>query len=197
MVFSTYTKQRILYLRDQGHKASVKLLSEEHVRCTRVWIAYFLERFDKAGSINRCAGSGRPLRITVEIVLCIHLIVPLVYFGGWSSCFLSPQNEPAKSLTPRLICSTCTPKEMCSIHMYVSWASICPNSGCSLLCIHLEQLIASVCVRMWLLTSACVCVHACVLHVCIVAWYVPAVCVNMWVSAYVCARFCVCLCTED
>lgn len=107
MVFSTYTKQRILYLRDQGHKAPVKLLSEEHVRCTRVWIAYFLKRFDKAGSIKRCAGSGRPLRITAEIVLCIHLIVPLVCFGGWSSCFLSPQNEPAKFLTAQLTCSTC------------------------------------------------------------------------------------------
>jgi len=83
--------------------------------------------------------------------------------------FLVPKMSQQNSWHHSLHVVHVPPEEMCSIHMYASWASICPNSGCSLLCIHLEQLIASVCVRMWLLTSACVCVHACVLHVCIVA----------------------------
>ncbi len=65
MVYSTYTKQRILYLRDQGYKAPTitKLLREERIKCTRVGVVYFLKKFAKTGNLNRRAVSGWPSKI--------------------------------------------------------------------------------------------------------------------------------------
>ncbi len=69
MVYSSYTKQRILFFHEQGYKAPTiaKLLREERVRCTRVGVAYFLKKFAETGTISRRAGSGRPSKITTEI----------------------------------------------------------------------------------------------------------------------------------
>lgn len=69
MVYSAYTKQRILFYHQQGYKAPTiaKLLHEEGVRCTRVGVANFLRKFLLTGTIARCPGSGRPSKITSEV----------------------------------------------------------------------------------------------------------------------------------
>lgn len=70
MVYGTYKKQRILYLRSQGLKAPTiakMLREEEKLSCTRVGVAKFLKKFDETGSLNRRSGSGQPSKITAEI----------------------------------------------------------------------------------------------------------------------------------
>ena len=70
MVYSTYKKQRILYLLSRGLKAPTiaKILREEEkLQCTRVGVAMFIKRFETTGSLGRRPGSGRPSKITAEI----------------------------------------------------------------------------------------------------------------------------------
>ena len=69
MVYSTYKKQRILYLYAQGHKPPTikKLLEQEKLKCSRVGIYKFLKTYHATGSIGRRVGSGRPSKITAEI----------------------------------------------------------------------------------------------------------------------------------
>ena len=69
MVYSTYKKQRILYLHSQGLKAPiiVKVLAQDKLKCSRVGVAKFLNVYDATGSITRQPGSGRPSKITAEI----------------------------------------------------------------------------------------------------------------------------------
>jgi len=66
MVFSCY---RILVHYGNGYKAPTisKLLREEGVRCSRVGIAKFIQKFQDTGNINRRVGSSRPSKITSEI----------------------------------------------------------------------------------------------------------------------------------
>ena len=68
MVFSTYTKQCILYFYSQGLKtlAITKRLLEESISCSRVGVAGFLARYESTAMINRCPGSGCPSVITDE-----------------------------------------------------------------------------------------------------------------------------------
>ena len=70
MLYSTYKKQRILYLRSQGLKAPTiarMLRDEENLQCTCVGVSMFLKRFEETGSLTRQPGSGRPSKITAEI----------------------------------------------------------------------------------------------------------------------------------
>jgi transposase len=69
MVYSTYKKQRILYLYAQGYKPPTikKLLEQEKLKCSRVGIHKFLKTYHATGSIGRRVGSGRPSKITAEI----------------------------------------------------------------------------------------------------------------------------------
>ena len=69
MVFTNYTKQRILYHHLQGRRAPtiVKLLREETIQASRAGVADFLKKFKETGCITRSPGSGRPSKVTAEI----------------------------------------------------------------------------------------------------------------------------------
>ena len=69
MVYSTYTRQRILHHYLEGHKAApiARLLREDGVMASRVGISKFLAKFKEKGSIGRRIGSGRPSKITAEM----------------------------------------------------------------------------------------------------------------------------------
>ena len=69
MVFSSYKKQRILYLSSQGFKAPAitKILIEEGMSASRVGVHKFLRRFDESGCLMRKPGSGRPTKVTMEV----------------------------------------------------------------------------------------------------------------------------------
>ena len=66
MVFTEYTKRRILCHHADGKSAPtiVKLLAEEGITASRRGVYAFLIRSERTGSIARCAGSGRPTKIT-------------------------------------------------------------------------------------------------------------------------------------
>ena len=68
MVFSKYTKQRIVYL-SARHKAPTisKLLKEEGIKASRRGILKFIKRYRESGTIDRLPGSGRLSKITGEI----------------------------------------------------------------------------------------------------------------------------------
>lgn len=69
MVYSTYKKQRILYLHFRGFKPPtiVKLLLEEKMKASRWGVAKFLKRFREDGTILRRVGTGRPSKVTAEV----------------------------------------------------------------------------------------------------------------------------------
>ena len=69
MVYSWYTKKRIIYYYKQGHRAPsiARLLLEEDIAASRVGIAKLIGRYKQSGTIVRCPGSGRPTVITPEI----------------------------------------------------------------------------------------------------------------------------------
>ena len=69
MVLSSYVKQRIVALRDEGHKAptiAIKL-REEGTHVSRVGVHKFLRVYETTHTIQRRSGSGRPSKITPEI----------------------------------------------------------------------------------------------------------------------------------
>lgn len=69
MVYSSYTKQRIVYYYRKGYRAPTicQLLQKEQISTTRVGIAKFLDKYEETGSIARAPGSGRPTKITAEV----------------------------------------------------------------------------------------------------------------------------------
>ena len=69
MVYSWYTKKRIIYCYEQGHHdpSIARLLLEEDIVASRVGIAKLIGRYKQSGTIGRCPGSGRPMVITPEI----------------------------------------------------------------------------------------------------------------------------------
>ena len=69
MVYSTYKKQRILYLYSQGYRPPTikKMLGKENLQCSRVGVYKFLKLYNATRSISRKVGSGRPSKITAEI----------------------------------------------------------------------------------------------------------------------------------
>ena len=68
MVFTCYTKQRILYYYLHGRRApTIAKLIREGVEVSRVGVAKFLAKFKETGCISRTPGSGRPLKLTGEI----------------------------------------------------------------------------------------------------------------------------------
>ena len=66
MVFSSYKKQRILYLNSKGLKAPAitRILSEEGMEASRVGTYKCLKKFEESGCLMRKPGSGRPSKIT-------------------------------------------------------------------------------------------------------------------------------------
>ena len=69
MVFSDYTKQRIVFYYQQGLKAPsiASRLSEEGITASRVGIFKFLKSYCSSASIARRPGSGRNSKITDEV----------------------------------------------------------------------------------------------------------------------------------
>ena len=74
MVYSWYTKKRIIYYYEQGHRAPsiARLLLEEDIVASRVGIAKLIGRYKRSGTIVRCPGSGRATIITPEIKTVIE-----------------------------------------------------------------------------------------------------------------------------
>ena len=69
MVYSWYTKKRIIYYYEQGYRAPsiASLLLDEDIVASRVGIAKLLRRYEETRTIVRRPGSGRPTVITPEI----------------------------------------------------------------------------------------------------------------------------------
>ena len=69
MVFSDYTKQRIVLFHREGHGPSkiVQLLAREGISASKTGIAKFLGRYRRTGSTARQKGSGGKWKITGEI----------------------------------------------------------------------------------------------------------------------------------
>jgi len=70
MVFSDYTKQRILSLHWSGHKVSAfaeYLVLEDGIRVSKVGVRRFIQHYTTRGTIARQPGSGFPPKLTPEI----------------------------------------------------------------------------------------------------------------------------------
>ena len=69
MVYSWYTKKRIIYFHEQGYCAPsiARLLLEEDIVASWVGIAKLISWYKQSRTIVRCLGSGRPTVITPEI----------------------------------------------------------------------------------------------------------------------------------
>ena len=70
MVYSTYKKKRILYLRFKGLKAPTIakiLVEEEGLGVTRQGVQSFLKRYRETGTIGRWPGTGRPSVISEDV----------------------------------------------------------------------------------------------------------------------------------
>ena len=70
MVFSTYTKLRIIHYHNQGYKPytiSNQLKEQDHVSVSRYGVLKFLKTYSATGSIERKPGSGRLSKVTGEI----------------------------------------------------------------------------------------------------------------------------------
>ena len=74
MVFSDYTKRRILFYRTKGYYAPtiVDLLQKEDIQVSRRSVSDFLIRFKQTGDIARRAGSGRPSKQTEDVKAIIE-----------------------------------------------------------------------------------------------------------------------------
>ena len=79
MVFSTYSKQRILYLHNKGFRAPSikKMLEEEGLYVSRIGIHTFLLKFKETDCITRRLGSGRPSKITTEVKKIVEMTMRL------------------------------------------------------------------------------------------------------------------------
>ena len=69
MVYSDYTKQRILFYNSRSIKPSciARSLEEEGINVTSVGVWQFLKRFERYRTVSRVPGSGKPSKITPEI----------------------------------------------------------------------------------------------------------------------------------
>ena len=75
MVFSDYTKQRILSLHWSGHEVSTiaeYLVLEDGIRVSKVGVRRFIQRYTTRGTKARQPGSGFPPRLTPEIQAIIE-----------------------------------------------------------------------------------------------------------------------------
>ena len=69
MVYSWYTKKRIVYYYERGYRAPTIacLLLKEDIKASWVGIAKLIRKYSKTRTIVRRPGSGRPTVITPEI----------------------------------------------------------------------------------------------------------------------------------
>ena len=77
MVFSDYTKRRILLLRERGKgtKEISELLLKEDIRASHRGISMFLSRYKQRGTIVRKKGSGKnTLRCTDRLIYILFTV---------------------------------------------------------------------------------------------------------------------------
>ena len=67
MVYTEYTKKRILHYRNLSLNAIVKALEDEGIRVSRAGGSKFLKRYEENGDIKRKEGSGRASVVNDEI----------------------------------------------------------------------------------------------------------------------------------
>ena len=69
MVFTEYTKRRIVFYEAKGYRTPkiTKLLQEEGIDVSRRGVSAFLARVEQTGDIARRPGSGRPSKRTDEV----------------------------------------------------------------------------------------------------------------------------------
>ena len=69
MVYSEYTKLRILFYHFKGLKAPTiaRYLQAENIYCARQNVAIFIKKYRQTKSICRRSGSGRPSKLTAEV----------------------------------------------------------------------------------------------------------------------------------
>ena len=75
MVFSNYTKRRILLLRERGKRTKEisELLLKEDIRASHRGISKFLSRYKQRGTIVRKKGSGKNmLRCTDRLIYIMY-----------------------------------------------------------------------------------------------------------------------------
>lgn len=74
MVYSCYTQQRILFFSRQGKKSTsiVLLLGKEGIRVTSTGVQNLFKKFKENGSISRRPASGRPSKITNEVLKIVE-----------------------------------------------------------------------------------------------------------------------------
>ena len=76
MVYSAYTKRRILFYHSQNYKPTAirkVLLEEENIVTTRQGIHRFLTVYRRTGSIDRQPGSGRPSKASEAVKQIVEL----------------------------------------------------------------------------------------------------------------------------
>lgn len=73
-MLSTYVKLRILTLHSAGNQAPTihKLLRKEGVNVSRVSVWKFLRLYKRTGCVARREGSGRPTKITPEVMAVVE-----------------------------------------------------------------------------------------------------------------------------
>ena len=74
MPLSTYAKMRIIVLYSAGNRAPKiqTLLKEEDIVVSRVSVWKFIARFERSGSLARKEGSGRPTKLTPQVMALVE-----------------------------------------------------------------------------------------------------------------------------
>ena len=74
MVYTTYKQQRILYYASKGLSSYriVRVLLEEGLTTSKTGVLKFLRKYHTTGSIRRRPGSGRPTKVTPEILRIVE-----------------------------------------------------------------------------------------------------------------------------
>ena len=73
-MYSSYKRQRILHYYEQGLKAPTicKCLRKENLTVTRQGIQKFLDKYRSTGTIRRTPGSGRPTKMSAEVMALVE-----------------------------------------------------------------------------------------------------------------------------
>ena len=74
MTYSDYLKRRALFFRSQGMSpgAVAVCLGEEGLKASRQGLAKFFKRYDATGTTTRRPGSGRPSKLTSEVLKIVE-----------------------------------------------------------------------------------------------------------------------------
>ena len=74
MVYSTYKQQRIIYFYSLGYKSTsiVELLREESLNVKVSAVCRLIKKYKETGTIARRMGSGRPTKITPEVLRIVE-----------------------------------------------------------------------------------------------------------------------------